>query len=89
MCQRNMIPLTLLFKASATDYHPVSLCILVDSSFLFDTLGMVYCTYIGASGYTFLNNIVFFCLNIFLPLQTGLKNSADPYVMQHFAASLL
>ena len=33
-------------------------------------LWIVHCTYLGLSGYDFKKNIVFFCLKIFLPLQT-------------------
>ena len=60
----------------------LTLCILMDSSFWFDTmnLGKVHCTYLGVSGYNFLKKNVF-CLKFCFTL----TNSVDPDAMQHYA----
>ena len=57
----------------------LTLCILIDSSFWFDTTNLGYsnlvnCTYLGMSSYNKKNNIVFFSLNF--------TNSVDPDEMQ-------
>ena len=56
-------------------------CILMDSSFWFDTINLGYsiCTYLGVFGYNFHKNIVFFCLKIFFTF----TNSVDPDEMLH------
>ena len=41
--------------------HYIAFCILMNSSFWFNKLGKVHCTYLGVSGYTFQNRLCF-CL---------------------------
>ena len=51
----------------------LTLCILMDSFFWLDKLGMVHCMYLGVPDYN-LNKILHFCLKTLLTLQ----NSVDP-----------